>query len=67
MNIGGVGGGGKRRGRKCTAPGFASGAPLYCEARAEGRSLVAQILIVMIAAIAVTIFAERRNIQPPLL
>jgi len=27
--------------------------------------LVAQILIVMIAAIAVTIFAERRNIQPP--
>lgn len=29
--------------------------------------MVAQILIVMIAAIAVTIFAERRNIQPPLL
>ena len=32
-----------------------------------GRVLVSQILIVMIAAIAVTIFAERRNIQPPLL
>ena len=29
--------------------------------------MVSQILIVMIAAIAVTIFAERRNIQPPLL
>ena len=29
--------------------------------------MVAQILIVMIAAIAVTIFAERRDIQPPLL
>jgi NhaP-type Na+/H+ or K+/H+ antiporter len=29
--------------------------------------LVSQILIVMIAAIAVTIFAERRDIQPPLL
>jgi CPA1 family monovalent cation:H+ antiporter len=33
----------------------------------EGLGLVSQILIVMIAAIAVTIFAERRNIQPPLL
>ena len=29
--------------------------------------MVSQILIVMIAAIAVTIFAERRDIQPPLL
>lgn len=29
--------------------------------------MLAQILVVMIAAIAVTIFAERRNIQPPLL
>ena len=29
--------------------------------------MISQILIVMIAAIAVTIFAERRNIQPPLL
>lgn len=29
--------------------------------------MVSQILIVMIAAIAVSIFAERRNIQPPLL
>jgi CPA1 family monovalent cation:H+ antiporter len=29
--------------------------------------MVSQILIVMIAALAVTIFAERRNIQPPLL
>lgn len=29
--------------------------------------MVSHILIVMIAAIAVTIFAERRNIQPPLL
>lgn len=29
--------------------------------------MVSQILIVMIAAIAISIFAERRNIQPPLL
>ena len=29
--------------------------------------MVSQILLVMIAAIAVTIFAERRNIQAPLL
>ena len=33
----------------------------------RGRALVSQILIVMIAAIAVTVFAERRGIQAPLL
>jgi CPA1 family monovalent cation:H+ antiporter len=33
----------------------------------KGNGLISQLLIVMIAAIAVTIFAERRNIQAPIL
>jgi CPA1 family monovalent cation:H+ antiporter len=39
----------------------------YIRRVAEGGRVVSQILIVMIAAIGVTIVAERRDIQPPLL